>query len=156
MISNNQAYALFVCLNLLELPYGVAVMGSRPGWCTPEVPPVHDAHKAAVAAGPKRTALERLFEAVLEFFSAWKSPRFSMLWVYLFLVQIASITAGTWFFYWYSDVLCNSGPGGTCRYEFFGLHVTSSPQTGELQQRRTIQPGSSTTNNTYIDYCMTL
>ena len=40
LISNDQAYALFVVLNLIQLPYGIAIMGERPGFLHPEVPPV--------------------------------------------------------------------------------------------------------------------
>eukprot|EP01048_Picozoa_sp_COSAG05_P020681 COSAG05_NODE_3579_length_1982_cov_14.750929_1_plen_368_part_00 len=109
LLSNNAAYTLFVVLNLLQLPYGVAAMGSRPGWwySSPEVPPVADTHQASqqatATAAPQQQLgwTERVCAAVVEFFSAWRNPAFAMLWAYIFLVQVAGITAGTWSFYWY-------------------------------------------------------
>jgi hypothetical protein len=180
LISDGAAYTIFVVLNLLQRPYGVAAMGSRPGWwySSPEVrPPIisqqevasssssssstpapagldqgndHDEQLlklsgvSAAAHSPSASSLrrkrpprhrvaacgKRLRAGVLEFFSAWRSRAFAMLWVYLFTLYVASVTAGTWSFYFYSDVLCNAATqGGACRYELFGHHITSSTQT---------------------------
>ena len=83
-----------------------------------------------VAAGPRLGLLERACAALVEFFAAWRSPAFSLLWSYKFMVTIAGSLSGTWSFYWYSDVVCNADVTGVCHYEFFGHHVTGEGDIG--------------------------
>ncbi len=60
---------------------------------------------------------------VLDFFSAFRSRAFTLLWIYLSIAYVGGLLVGTWQFYWYNDMLEPHG------YKFFGHHVTNSTQT---------------------------
>ena len=60
---------------------------------------------------------------IVEFFSAFQSRAFSLLWLYLSIAYVGALLIATWQFYWYTDMLEPHG------YQFFGHHVTNSTQT---------------------------